>query len=190
LDGGSVAPEEAAVSLSTLDIILVIVLLITLVLGLIKGLVRQAIGLVAVVAGLVLAAQSYPRSGAFVRKIVSNGVVADFIGFLALFAAVIAAGWLVGLLISKLMKGPLNFLDHVLGGVFGLFKGVLICGVIVFALLVFEVRRDALAGSKLGPLCFQATRAVVRLIPGDLKAKFKAAYQGALKGGTSHGQEI
>ena len=33
-------------SLSTLDIILLIVLLVTLVLGLIKGLVRQAIGLV------------------------------------------------------------------------------------------------------------------------------------------------
>lgn len=177
-------------SLSTLDIILAVVLLVTLVLGLIKGLVRQAVGLVAVVAGLVLAARYYPRAGAFVRKIVSNGVVADFIGFLALFAAVIAAGWLVGLLISKLMKGPLNFLDHVLGGVFGLFKGVLICGVIVFALLVFEVRRDALAGSKLAPLCFHATRAVVRLIPGDLKAKFKTAYQGAQKGGATHGQEI
>lgn len=177
-------------SLSTLDIILVIVLLATLVLGLIKGLVRQAIGLVAVVAGLLLAARYYPRAGAFVHKVVSNPIVADFIGFLALFAAVIAAGWLVGLLVSKLMKGPLNFLDHVLGGVFGLIKGILICGVIVFSLLVFEVRQDALAGSKLAPLCFQVTRTVVRLIPGDLKAKFKSAYEGARKGGASHGQEI
>jgi membrane protein required for colicin V production len=178
------------VSLGTLDIILAIVLLVTLILGLIKGLVRQAVGLVAVVAGLVLAARYYPQAGAFVRKIVSNGFVADFIGFLALFAAVIAAGWLVGMLISKLMKGPLNFLDHALGGVFGLFKGVLICGVIVFSLLMFEVRQDALAGSRLAPLCFHATRAVVRLIPGDLKAKFKTAYQGARRGGTSHGQKI
>ncbi len=177
-------------SLSTLDIILLIVLLVTLVFGLIKGLVRQAIGLVAVVAGLVLAARYYPRAGAFVHKVVSNPIVADFVGFLAVFAVVIAAGWLIGLLVSKLMKGPLNFLDHVLGGVFGLIKGVLICGVIVFALLVFEVRRDALAGSKLAPLCFHATRTVVRLIPGELKAKFKSAYEGARKGGASHGQEI
>jgi len=177
-------------SLSTLDIILVIVLLATLVLGLIKGLVRQAIGLVAVVAGLLLAARYYPRAGAFVHKVVSNPIVADFIGFLALFAAVIAAGWLVGLLVSKLMKGPLNFLDHVLGGAFGLIKGILICGVIVFALLVFEVRQDALAGSKLAPLCFQVTRTVIRLIPGDLKAKFKSVYEGSRKGGASHGQKI
>lgn len=177
-------------SLSALDIILAIVLFVTLVLGLIKGLVRQAIGLVAVIAGLILAAKYYPRAGAFVHKVVSNAVVADFVGFLAIFAVVIAAGWLVGLFVSKLMKGPLNFLDHVLGGVFGLIKGILICGVIVFALLVFEVRRDALAGSKLAPLCFHVTRTVVRLIPGDLKAKFKAVYQGAQKGGASHGQEI
>lgn len=177
-------------SLNTLDIILLIVLLATLVLGVIKGLVRQVVGLIAVVAGLVLAARYYPRAGAFVHKVVSNPIVADFIGFLVIFTAVIAAGWLVGLLISKIMKGPLNFLDHALGGVFGLFKGILICGVIVFALLIFEVRRDALAGSKLAPLCFHATRAVVRLIPGDLKAKFKTAYQGARKGGASHGQEI
>ncbi len=102
-------------SLSTLDIIFAVVLLVTLVLGLIKGLARQAVGLVAVIAGLLLAARWYPRAGVLVRKIVSNGVVADFIGFLALFAVVIAAGWLVGLLISKLMKGPLNFLDHVFG---------------------------------------------------------------------------
>jgi membrane protein required for colicin V production len=177
-------------SLSTLDIILAIVLLVTLALGLIKGLVRQAIGLVAVIAGLILAAKYYPRAGAFVHKVVSNAVVADFVGFLAVFAVVITAGWLVGLLVSKLMKGPLNFLDHVLGGIFGLIKGVLICGVIVFALLVFEVRRDALAGSKLAPLCFHVTRTVVRLIPGDLKAKFKTAYQGAQTGGGSHGQKI
>jgi membrane protein required for colicin V production len=177
-------------SLGTLDIILLIILLVTLVLGLIKGLVRQAIGLVAVVGGLVLAAHYYPQAGSVVHKIVSNAVVANFIGFLAVFTAVVAMGSIVGLLVTKLMKGPLNFLDHVLGGVFGLFKGVLICGVVVFSLLVFEVRRDALAGSRLAPICFQVTRAVVRLIPGDLEARFKSAYQGARKGGASHGQKI
>ena len=177
-------------SLGTLDVILLVILLVTLVLGLIKGLVRQAIGLAAVVGGLVLAAAYYPGAGAFVHKVISNPVVANFIGFLAVFAAVVAVGSLVGLLVSKLMKGPLNFLDHALGGAFGFFKGVLICGVVVFSLLVFEVRRDALAGSRLAPVCFQVTRAVVRLIPGDLEARFKAAYHGARKGGASHGQEI
>jgi membrane protein required for colicin V production len=178
------------VSLNTLDIILAIVLLVTLVLGLIKGLVRQVIGLLAVVAGLVLAARFYPQAASFVHEIVSSLVVANFVGFLILFAGVIAAGWFIGLFVSKLMKGPLDLINHVLGGVFGLAKGILICGVIVFALLIFEVRKDALAGSRLAPFCFYATRAVVRLIPGDLKAKFKAAYQGTREKGGAHGQEI
>ncbi len=179
-------------SLNTLDIILLIVLLVTLVLGLIKGLVRQVIGIVAVVAGLILAARYYPRAVApsSIRSSLPS-IVAELSGFLAFFAVVIAAGWLIGLLFSKLMKGPLEFVNHLLGGVFGLVKGVLICGVLVFALLVFEVQQDALAESRLAPFCFHVTRAIVSLIPGDLKAKFKTAYEEMRgRGGESHGQEI
>jgi membrane protein required for colicin V production len=177
-------------SLNTLDIILLAVLLVTLILGLIKGLVRQIIGIVAVVGGLVLGAMFYPQAAFVFHKIISSETVSNFVGFLAIFLAVLLAGWLIGLLISKLMKGPLAFINHVMGGVLGLFKGVLICGVIVFAMLVFEVRKEALAGSRIAPLCFHVTKAMVQLIPQELKSKFTRTYREMRQGGGEHGKEI
>ena len=177
-------------TLNALDIILIVILLMTLVLGLIKGLVRQIIGIVAVIAGLILAANYYPRISSLFQRFLSSVLVSNFIGFLLIFAVALLAGWLLGLLFSKLMKGPLAFINHVLGGVIGLVKGVLICGVLVFALLVFEVQKDALAGSRLAPFCFQVTRAIVNLIPRDLKAKFKTSYEEMRGRGGSDGQKI
>lgn len=177
-------------TLNALDIILIVILLMTLVLGLIKGLVRQIIGIVAVIAGLIFAANYYPRISNLFQRFLSSVLVSNFIGFLLIFAVALLAGWLLGLLFSKLMKGPLAFINHVLGGVIGLVKGVLICGVLVFALLVFEVQKDALAGSRLSPFCFLVTRAIVNLIPRDLKAKFKTSYEEMRGRGGSDGQKI
>jgi membrane protein required for colicin V production len=175
---------------NALDIILIAVLLVTLILGLIKGFVRQIIGIIAVVAGLILAANYYPLIFPLFQRFISSVLVSNFLGFLLIFGAVLLAGWLLGLLVSKLIKGPLAFINHVWGGVIGFVKGVLICGVLVFALLVFEVQKDALAGSRLAPFCLQVTRAIVNLIPRDLKAKFKTSYEEMRGRGGSHGQKI
>jgi len=175
---------------NSLDIIFIVILLVTLVLGLIKGFVRQIIGIIAVVVGLVLAANYYPQLSPLFQQFISSVLVSNFLGFLLIFGLVLLAGWLLGLLFSKLMKGPMAFINHILGGVLGLVKGVLICGVLVFALLIFEVRKDSLAGSRMAPFCFQVTQAIVNLIPRDLKAKFKTSYEEMRGRGGSHGKEI
>ena len=56
-------------------------------------------------------------------------------------------------------------------------KGILVCGVVVFALLVFPISKKALKESELSPVCLQMTRAMISLIPQELKEKFKEAYQ-------------
>jgi membrane protein required for colicin V production len=177
-------------TLNTLDIIFIAILLVTLVLGLIKGLVRQIIGIIAVIAGLILAANYYPRIFPFFRRFISSVLISNFLSFLLIFGAVLLAGWLIGLLFSKMMKGPLAFVNHLWGGVVGLIKGILICGVLVFSLLVFEVQKDALATSRMAPFCFQVTRAIVNLIPRELKAKFKKSYDEMRGKGGSDGQKI
>ncbi len=175
---------------NALDIILFAILLITLILGLIKGFVRQIIGIIAVIGGLILAANYYHLIYPLFHKLISSVLVSNFLAFLFIFGVVLLAGFLIGLLASKLMKGPLAFINHIWGGVIGLIKGILICGVLAFALLVFEVEKDALAGSRLAPFCLQVTRAIVNIIPRDLKAKFKTAYEEMREGGGSHGQKI
>jgi membrane protein required for colicin V production len=173
-----------------LDIVFIVILLGTMIMGIVKGLVRQVIGLAAVIIGLVLASLYYEGISEIVQKVVHDRLLSNFLGFLIIFFAVLAVGALLGHLLSKAMKGPLAFINRLLGGIFGILKAVLICGIIAFALTVFDVARPALETSRLAPICLGITRAAVNLIPQDLKAKFNQSYQEIRKSGGKHGEKI
>lgn len=177
-------------SFNWLDIFLLVILAVTLIIGLIKGLVRQLVGIIAVIAGLILAAFYYPYAAAVLSRLPISEGWSSLIGFLVIFIVVLLLGWLVSFLLSKLMKGPLKFLNHLFGGALGLVKGVLICGVIVFAMLVFPVDRMALQESSVAPYCYWITRGLVQLIPKELKEKFKEAYDDIVGSSEKHGKEV
>jgi len=173
-----------------LDIVLAVLLLVTAVWGVVRGLVRQAIGIAAVIAGLILASRYYREASTPFRRLMDNELLAHFLGFVVLFLVVLAAGALVGFLLTKAMKGPLALVNRLFGGALGLAKGVLLGGIAVFALLTFDIERRALESSKLAPLCFGVTRAAVNLIPKDLKDKFDSSYKEIKERGGKHGQKI
>jgi membrane protein required for colicin V production len=160
-----------------LDIALFVIICVTLVIGTIKGLVRQVIGLAAAIVGLILALVYYPYVAYLFGRVISSQVLSHFLGFISIFLAVLCLGGIISWLVSKLIKGPLKFMNHLLGGGLGLIKGVLICGVLVFALLVFPVNVKALENSFLAPYCLKMTKVVVGLIPQELKESFKEAYE-------------
>ena len=160
-----------------LDIILVVILVIAFVLGIIKGLVRQIIGILAVVIGFVLGLAYYPYTASIFHPLAAKDSIANFLGFLLIFLAIILLGWFVSRLFAKVMKGSVKVANHFLGGILGLLKGALICGVLVFALLVFPMNVEALKGSSLAPYCAKVTKGVVELIPQELKQKFIESYQ-------------
>lgn len=160
-----------------IDVILISVLALTSILGVIKGLVKQVFGLLAGIVGLILALGFYSQVSWIYLRFVSNEVVANFLGFLTIFLVVLCLGWVSSYCLSKFIKGPLKLLNNILGGGLGFLKGILICGVVVFALLVFPISKKALKESELSPVCLQMTRAMISLIPQELKEKFKEAYQ-------------
>jgi membrane protein required for colicin V production len=173
-----------------LDIVLVVILAAATVVGLIKGSIRTLVGIAAVVVGLILASQFYGAPAAAVRAVIKSALWANLAGFALVFLAVLILGGLVGLLVSKLMKGPLRFMDHVLGGLVGFVKGVLICGICVLALVVFPVDRHAVKTSELAPFCYRVARGAVLLVPDELRAKFKETYLAIKESADSHGQKI
>jgi membrane protein required for colicin V production len=173
-----------------LDYVLLAIILVTAIVGIVKGFVRQAIGLVAVVAGLILAVVYYERTAAVFATLVKNKLLSNFLGFLLIFVIVLVAGAILGHLVTKAMVGPLAFVNRFFGAVFGLLKAVLICGILVFALVSFEVAKPALRTSALAPACLGVTRAVISLIPQDLKARFNDSYKRIRESGGKHGQEI
>ena len=178
-----------------LDVLILALLVITLVLGLVKGLVRQIVGIASVIAGLILAVLYFKPVSSLIRGFVSSDLLRHFIGFLAVFAAVLAAGSLLGWLLGKAMVGPLRFLNHFAGGALGLVKGVLISGVVVLALLLLDDGhnapiRNTLMTSRLAPPCYQATRALVLMIPQSLRETFTQSTEKIRGGPAEHGQKI
>jgi membrane protein required for colicin V production len=173
-----------------LDIMLLVIVILTAIVGIFKGLVRQVIGLVAVIAGLVLASLYYEGGAGLFDPFVKNALLSNFLGFLFIFVIVLVAGAILGHLITKAMKGPLAFANRLFGGVFGAVKGLLICGILVFALFAFQVAKPALETSALAPACLGITRAAVNLIPQELRDRFDSSYKKIRESGGKHGQKI
>jgi membrane protein required for colicin V production len=173
-----------------IDIVFIVILVGTAIMGIVKGFVRQIVGLAAVIFGLILASLYYEGLAEVIQKLVRDKLVSNFLGFLVIFFGVLAAGALLGFLISKAMKGPLALANRALGGVFGLVKAVLICGIIAFALTVFGVAKPSLEASRLAPFCLGVTRAAVSLVPQDLRDKFSRSYEEIRKSGGKNGQKI
>ena len=163
--------------LNWLDIILLIILVITLILGIWKGLIRQLVGLLAVIFGVVLAWMFYDQAGSLFKPLVTDDSIAHFIGFFIIFSIILLIGWIISRLFSKALKGSFKMINHILGGLVGLLKGGLICGVLAFALLVFPVNIKALKNSLLAPYCLKMAVGVIELVPKDIKNKFKAAHE-------------
>lgn len=164
-----------------IDVILISILALTTILGVVKGLVKQIFGLLAVIIGLILALGFYSQVSSLYLRFISNEVLAHFLGFLTIFLIVLCLGWVSSYTLSKFIKGPLRLLNNILGGGLGFLKGILICGVVVFALLVFPISKKALKESALSPVCLQMTRAIISLIPKELKERFKEAYKEVTK---------
>jgi membrane protein required for colicin V production len=173
-----------------LDYLLAAIILVTTILGIIRGLVKQVIGLAAVVAGLILASLYYKNVSGMFGSILHSELATHFLSFLLIFVIVLVAGSLLAWIVTKAMKGPLALVNRVLGGAFGFLKSILICGILVFAMTTFKVGSPALRESALAPVCFALTRAVVNLIPQDLRAKFDSSYKEIRKRGEKHGEKI
>ena len=166
-----------------IDFLLLVVLGLTVLFGILKGFVRQIIGICAVVVGLMLAVNTYQDVSGYISQWINSSTLSHFIAFIAVFTATLCLGGILSFFFSKVIKGPLKFVNSALGGGLGLLKGLLICGVIVFAILVFPFQEDALKKSVLAPYCLRITKAVIYLIPKDLKVKFNEAYKDIIKKG-------
>jgi membrane protein required for colicin V production len=173
-----------------LDIVLAVVLGAALVVGLVRGLVKEAIGVLAAIIAFFVASRQYAPVARFFGKYIHDPTATKFLGFLVVFVVIVGIGSLVAIILSKVMVGPLKFANHLLGGVFGLIEGGLLCGAFVFALTVFPVSARAIEQSKIAPYCYGFTKAMVQVIPQDLKNEFKNAYENLTKKEKTDGQKI
>lgn len=139
-----------------------------------KGLVRELISLAAVVAGLVVATLGYSRAASWFADLTDSRQTARGFAFATLFLVTVLVGALLSHLAGKLVKRVgLQFFDRLLGAIFGLVRGAALDCILLWVLVVFALKVDAVRTSKLVPYVLTGTRVVARTMPDDLRTQFK-----------------
>lgn len=119
----------------TLDWIFLAVLLVSLVVGLWRGLVYELLSVVNWIAAFVLAQWFAPVAAQWLPIKGATEVLRFALGFVLVFVAVLFTGGLLAFLIRKLVAAVgLRPVDRVLGGAFGVVRGVVV--LLAFAVVV------------------------------------------------------
>jgi membrane protein required for colicin V production len=161
--------------LNFLDILLIIILFLSILFGILKGFIRELFSLAFFIIGVVLAFLFYYEVGELFMPYLKNREVSNFIGFITIFVLVLMVGSLVTYLIKKLFTlGPLKNIDMILGGVFGLLRGILIASIIVFALIVFPVNDNLVTQSRLSPYVLTTIEVFIHFLPVKYQEKIQS----------------
>ena len=146
--------------------------------GLKKGFARTSIGLISVIVGLLCGLWFYATVAGVLGNHISKPL-ANVFGFLIIFVGVIVLGGLLGALIAKLLKMVhLSWLDRLMGGVFGVLRGALVCAVIVAVMMAFSTKPPpgSVARSRLAPYVMGTARIVVYAAPQEFREGFHRSY--------------
>jgi membrane protein required for colicin V production len=169
-------------NLTFLDFVIVTIILVSTAFALRKGLMREIISLVSLIAGLLLAANYYPVTAHWFIDLAKTDSVANLIGFLIIFTAVIATGAIVSFIVNRFIKmAALQWVDRLMGAVFGLLRGWIIASIMALAFISFPVRQDSLTRSVFTPYLLAGARAAALLVPQHLKVQFNEQYQKILE---------
>jgi membrane protein required for colicin V production len=145
--------------------------------AMLKGFVRELISLASVVIGLVVAALGYPRAALWFEDLTKSHEIALGLGFLVLFVGTLIAGALVSAVARKLVKtAGVQWFDRVLGGLFGLVRGVLVDAILLMALLAFAIKPEVVRQSALAPYVTTGARAIAMVMPANLRAQFHLGF--------------
>ena len=143
-----------------------------------KGFIRELISLSSLVIGLVVAAVAYPRAALWFEDVTKSHEIAQGLGFLVLFLGTLLLGSLVSLLGRKLFKtAGIQWFDRFLGAVFGLLRGVVVDWILLFVLLAFTIKPEAVQQSSLAPYVSAGANIISLAMPANLKAQFRLGFE-------------
>ena len=160
-----------------LDWAIIAIVSISMVGSLIKGFAREAISLVSVVIGIVLASWSYAILGEFFLQYVRTENIAAILGFLTVFIATLLVGTIISYLIHRFLRlTHLQWFDRLLGAAFGLIRGWIIAAMLILLLTAFPVELANVQKAQLAPYLLVSARILVLITPQSLKKRFLQGY--------------
>src|SRR5579862_9611158 len=158
------------------DWLIFAVLLINVVTAAMQGFFSEALTMAGLVVGYVAAAWKYRTVAAWLEGFLKNPWLAEILGFLVIFFAIVLLFGIAARIARWLMKeAGLSGFDRFLGAVLGLLKGGLMVAVILMGMTAFEPTSKLLQNSQLAPYFLVVGRAAIWVAPSELRARF---YQG------------
>lgn len=140
-----------------------------------KGFVRELISLASLVAGLGVAVAGYRWAAPWFADLTPSVEIAQGAAFLALFILVLILGAVISFVAKKLVKAAgLQLFDRVLGGLFGLVRGVGIAAVILMGMMTFGIKAEAVQRSVLAPYTANLARPLAGIMPQDFRTRFQS----------------
>lgn len=127
--------------INLLDVGVVIFLLAFLARGLLRGLTREVGSLIGIVGGFAAARAFQKKLQPALEPIFGNPDFAGIVAFVLIFVAVIVVVAILAAALRKFMSITLtSWIDHLLGGVAGLAKGLLVASILFFLVQGFFPR--------------------------------------------------
>ncbi len=163
-----------------LDIVLVLISVASLVSGFAKGFAKLAVGLVAAITGFLCALWFHGSVASFLLPYVSHRSIANFLGFIGIYLLFVIVGALAAKLLGMLFKwAGLSWLDRLLGGVFGLLRGLVLGVALVLALLAFSPKPppQSVVHSRLAPSLIDTARVCAHLAPREVREAALDSYE-------------
>ena len=162
-------PVLSELSLSTFDLVVIAVVALSGLFALFRGLVVEVLSVVSWVGAAIVFLYAFPLARPYSREVISFTPLADAVAGIAVFLGALIVLSLIGRVLARAVHGgAVNWIDRVLGFVFGLARGVFVLGVLLLGFNQFvppEEHPNWLKISRTQPIIAWTARALERVIP-------------------------
>lgn len=163
--------------LSILDWAIVLIVLLSVLQAIAQGFFYEFFSLAGVILGYLLAAWEYPRVAAWYAPHVNSPWAGDIAGFFTIFLVVVLLAGAMGRIARWAVHGVgLRWFDRLLGAVFGLLRGAIVCTVVVLGMAAFAPQWGWLQQSRIAPFLLVSGRALIWAAPADLQQRFRQGW--------------
>jgi membrane protein required for colicin V production len=162
---------------TVLDYVIIGIIFVSLLLGLFRGFAKEIISLAAWVLGFFAALKLSPTVDQWLVPYLPHAMARYVLSMVGIFFVVVLIGCIVNKIIHAFLKFTgFGFLDHMLGLVFGLLRGLLFVVLILLLIRVTPFQQEAVfAQSELSPYFQPIVERFSANIPNDLKVVHSAA---------------
>jgi membrane protein required for colicin V production len=152
--------------------------LINVVTAAMQGFFSEALTMAGLIVGYIVAAWRYRSLAEWLEQYLKNPWLAEILGFLVLFFAIVLLFGIAARIARWVMKtAGLSGLDRFLGALLGLVKGGLMVAVILMGMTAFEPTSKLLQNSQLAPYFLVVGNAAKWLAPTELRLRFDQGLQ-------------